>query len=108
MQTTTKLVNPYALGLMLIPRLVMQLRINTQGSTHWDGLRHYPYQKTLQYYNGVIQDDISGPQANKKLGIQSKHLNILLSPALPHILELCSYAVYYRTDIQDRCCTKDD
>ncbi|KAF2152248.1 hypothetical protein K461DRAFT_321288 [Myriangium duriaei CBS 260.36] len=48
-----------------------ELDINTQGSTHWDGLRHYPYQSTMQYYNGVTQADISGPTANTKLGIHN-------------------------------------
>lgn len=49
-----------------------QLDINTQGSSHWDGPRHFPYQETLLYYNGVTQDAISGAQANDKLGIQSE------------------------------------
>ncbi|KAJ3528953.1 hypothetical protein NM208_g9974 [Fusarium decemcellulare] len=48
-----------------------ELDINTQGSSHWDGPRHYPYQETLQYYNGITQGDISGPKANSKLGIQN-------------------------------------
>ncbi|KAF4819400.1 hypothetical protein CGCTS75_v011586 [Colletotrichum tropicale] len=48
-----------------------ELDINTQGSSHWDGPRHYPYQSTLQYYNGVTQDDISGPKANFKIGVQN-------------------------------------
>ncbi|KAI3390620.1 hypothetical protein diail_9082, partial [Diaporthe ilicicola] len=48
-----------------------KLGINTQGSSHWDGLHHYPYQKTLQYYNGVVQEKISGPTAGQKIGIQS-------------------------------------
>ncbi|KAH7166592.1 putative cyclase-domain-containing protein [Dactylonectria macrodidyma] len=48
-----------------------ELDINTQGSSHWDGPRHYPYQETLQYYNGLTQDDISGPAMSNKLGIQN-------------------------------------
>ncbi|KAF9879302.1 hypothetical protein CkaCkLH20_03535 [Colletotrichum karsti] len=48
-----------------------ELDMNTQGSSHWDGLRHYPYQETLQYYNGVTQDDISGSNANSKLGVHN-------------------------------------
>jgi hypothetical protein len=44
--------------------------MNTQGSSHWDGLRHFPYQATLQYYNGVTQEDISGANKNTKIGIQ--------------------------------------
>ncbi|KAF7198515.1 hypothetical protein HII31_00254 [Pseudocercospora fuligena] len=42
---------------------------DTQGSSHWDGLRHYPYQSTLQYYNGVQQDQIS--TNSPTLGIQN-------------------------------------
>ncbi|KAK1637911.1 putative cyclase-domain-containing protein [Colletotrichum phormii] len=29
-----------------------EISINTQGATHWDGPRHYPYQEHIQYYNG--------------------------------------------------------
>ena len=49
-----------------------QVTINTQGSSHWDGLRHYPYQDSKLYYNGVTQEDITGPLKNDRLGIQSK------------------------------------
>lgn len=48
-----------------------ELDMNTQGSSHWDGLRHYPYQGTLQFYNGVTQDAITGDQATTKLGVQN-------------------------------------
>ncbi|CAH0053809.1 unnamed protein product [Clonostachys solani] len=48
-----------------------ELDINTQGSSHWDGLRHYPYQESLEYYNGVTQEDISGEELNFKAGIQN-------------------------------------
>ncbi|WXC58593.1 hypothetical protein SNK03_004494 [Fusarium graminearum] len=48
-----------------------ELHINTQGSSHWDGLRHYPYQDSLLYYNGVTQEDISGMTPNDKIGIQN-------------------------------------
>ncbi|KAF5704090.1 cyclase [Fusarium mundagurra] len=47
------------------------LDMNTQGSSHWDGLRHYPYQDSLLYYNGVTQDEISGSNSNTKIGIQN-------------------------------------
>lgn len=50
-----------------------EININTQGSSHWDGPRHYPYQGTLQYYNGATQNDISGPKANHKIGVQSQY-----------------------------------
>ncbi|VTT79007.1 unnamed protein product [Fusarium fujikuroi] len=38
---------------------------------HWDGLRHYPYQDSLLYYNGATQDDISGTNPTTKIGIQN-------------------------------------
>ncbi|KAK0763348.1 hypothetical protein N5P37_004335 [Trichoderma harzianum] len=44
---------------------------NTQGASHWVELRHYPYQRSLQYYNGIRQEDISGPSANHRIGIQN-------------------------------------
>ncbi len=50
---------------------LLQLDLNTQNSSHWDGLRHYPYQDTNQYYNGVTQEDISGATPNARIGIQS-------------------------------------
>ncbi|PSN65630.1 hypothetical protein BS50DRAFT_601950 [Corynespora cassiicola Philippines] len=59
-----------------------ELHINTQGSSHWDGLRHYPYQNTLQYYNGATQADISGPNANTKIGIQNLALHPLTARAV--------------------------
>lgn len=51
-----------------------ELHLNTQSSTQWDGLRHYPYQIEQQkrYYNGASDADISGPDRNAKIGIQSK------------------------------------
>jgi len=55
----------------------LQLHINTQGSSHWDGPRHYPYQESLKYYNDLTQDDISGPEASNKIGIQSKEQDLL-------------------------------
>lgn len=53
-----------------------EIHLNTQSSSHWDGLRHYPYQGEdvgeRRYYNGVTQDDISGPSKNDRIGIQSE------------------------------------
>ncbi|RDL34696.1 Uncharacterized protein BP5553_07824 [Venustampulla echinocandica] len=48
-----------------------ELDLNTQSSSHWDGLRHYPYQQTLQYYNGATQSDISSFKPNYKIGVQN-------------------------------------
>jgi len=31
---------------------------NSQGSSQWDGLRHYGYQKEKLFYNGVTMEDI--------------------------------------------------
>ncbi|KAL2108908.1 hypothetical protein VUR80DRAFT_3196 [Thermomyces stellatus] len=54
-----------------------ELHINTQGSSHWDGLRHYPYQESLQYYNGVTQNEISGTKPTAKLGVQGLALKTI-------------------------------
>jgi kynurenine formamidase len=50
-----------------------ELDINTQGSSHWDGLRHYPYQNCdpPRYYNGTLQEDITGDSATERIGIQN-------------------------------------
>lgn len=41
-----------------------------------DGLRHYGYQKTGQFYNGVTQDDIYKPESSARVanvnGIQGQ------------------------------------
>jgi hypothetical protein len=34
------------------------LDMNTQGSSQWDGFRHYGYQKAKQYYGGRTQQDV--------------------------------------------------
>lgn len=52
------------------------LHIDTQGSSHFDGLRHFPYQDfpekgNVRYYNGVTQEEISGLRAGSKLGIHN-------------------------------------
>lgn len=52
---------------MLIYR---KLDINTQSSSQIDGLRHFPYAEGF-FYNGVKQSDITGPEANSKLGIHN-------------------------------------
>ncbi|KAF4448473.1 hypothetical protein F53441_8113 [Fusarium austroafricanum] len=67
-----------------------ELDINTQGSTHWDGLRHYPYQGSLLYYNGVTQDDISGSEANNKIGIQNLSKRGIVGRGV--LLDWASYA----------------
>ncbi|KAK5033584.1 hypothetical protein LTS07_003889 [Exophiala sideris] len=50
-----------------------EVHLNTQSSSHWDGLRHYPYQieSARRYYNGVTTEDISGPKRNSKIGVQN-------------------------------------
>ncbi|KAK7202805.1 hypothetical protein BZA70DRAFT_93964 [Myxozyma melibiosi] len=48
-----------------------EIRINTQSTSQWDSLRHFPYQSGYLYYNGVTNADISGAEANDKNGIQN-------------------------------------
>ncbi|KAK3685579.1 hypothetical protein B0T22DRAFT_492468 [Podospora appendiculata] len=33
---------------------------NSQGSSQWDGLRHFGYQKEKRFYNGITMEDIHG------------------------------------------------
>jgi len=52
------------------------LVMNTQSSTHWDGLRHFAHQMGRdpmepRFYNNVTADDIVGENANDKLGMQN-------------------------------------
>lgn len=49
-----------------------ELDINTQSSSHWDGLRHFPYLKSRLFYNGMTQEEISGEKQTIRLGVQSK------------------------------------
>lgn len=44
------------------------LQMDTQGSSHFDGLRHYPYQDGGLYYGGVTQEEI---MSGGKLGLQN-------------------------------------
>lgn len=50
-----------------------ELDINTQSSSHWDGLRHVGYREGRLFYNGATQEDISGPNANERCGVQSTY-----------------------------------
>ncbi|KIX03851.1 uncharacterized protein Z518_07404 [Rhinocladiella mackenziei CBS 650.93] len=45
------------------PRIINDdiICFNTQGSSQWDGFRHFAYQKEKVFYNGVTQDIIHGP-----------------------------------------------
>ncbi|KAJ5408833.1 hypothetical protein N7509_002716, partial [Penicillium cosmopolitanum] len=54
-------VSNYSLALII-------LDFNTQSSSHWDGLRHFPYSETKQFYNGIVQGEIS---SSYKIGIQN-------------------------------------
>ncbi|GKZ21907.1 hypothetical protein AbraIFM66951_007323 [Aspergillus brasiliensis] len=48
-----------------------ELDINTQSSSHWDGLRHVGYREGRLFYNGSTQEDITGPNANQRNGVQN-------------------------------------
>lgn len=52
------------------------LVMNTQSSTHWDGLRHFAHitgrdPMEPRFYNNTTADEIVGPNANDRLGIQN-------------------------------------
>ena len=61
-----------------------ELYMNTQGSSHWDGLRHYPYQISdhKRYYNGKTDEDIQESAGNPDIGIQCIHTSSFTSSML--------------------------
>ncbi|KAL3480558.1 putative cyclase [Aspergillus californicus] len=65
-----------------------ELDFNTQSSSHWDGLRHYPYSATKQFYNGTTQDEIS---STDKIGIQNIAENPIITRGV--LLDWYSYAL---------------
>lgn len=50
----------------------MQLVMNSQKSSQWDGHRHFAYQKEQLFYNGVTPEEILAPGSGK-LGLQNWH-----------------------------------
>ncbi len=58
-----------------------EIHLNTQASSHWDGLRHYPYQIEAEkrYYNGVTAKDFLGNDRTSKIGVQSKLLHNIVT-----------------------------
>ncbi|CAI7670414.1 unnamed protein product [Penicillium bialowiezense] len=67
-----------------------EIDFNTQSSSHWDGLRHFPYSKSKLFYNGTTQNEISGPQASDKIGIQNLARKPIVSRGV--LLDWYSYA----------------
>ncbi|KAL2802935.1 putative cyclase-domain-containing protein [Aspergillus granulosus] len=65
-----------------------ELDFNTQSSSHWDGLRHFPYQETGQFYNGVTQEEI---MKTKKIGIQNLATNPIVTRGV--LLDWYTYAL---------------
>lgn len=57
----------------IIPRVAFDdlYSMNTQSSTQWDGLRHFAHLDSEMFYNGCTQQDIIGPDANSKCGMQA-------------------------------------
>ncbi|KAB8205144.1 putative cyclase-domain-containing protein [Aspergillus parasiticus] len=72
-----------------------ELDFNTQSSSHWDGLRHFPYSESKQFYNGVVQDEIS---SSHKIGIQ----NIAEKPIVTRGVLLDWYAYAQRKGLPHR------
>lgn len=44
--------------------------LNTQSGTQWDGFRHCAHMASGKFYNGITAEDIVGPKANTKIGMQ--------------------------------------
>ncbi|GAA5862500.1 hypothetical protein JCM8547_002085 [Rhodosporidiobolus lusitaniae] len=67
------------------------LTFNTQASSHWDGLRHYPYQKSGLFYNGTTQTEVDGGLRDSgRIGVQNLAQNPIVSSAI--LIDFCSYA----------------
>lgn len=48
-----------------------EVAMNTQGSSQWDGLKHFAHQKSRMYYNGLPHDEAGKVPTN---GIHSKSI----------------------------------
>ncbi|EXJ56824.1 hypothetical protein A1O7_07168 [Cladophialophora yegresii CBS 114405] len=46
-----------------------EVNMNTQSGSQWDGLRHWAHQPTGLFYNGVTAEEITGPNATGRNGI---------------------------------------
>lgn len=46
---------------------------NSQGSSQWDGLRHFAYQHEELFYNGVTMDDIHGGGTRNGIHAMAEH-----------------------------------
>ncbi|KAJ5820370.1 hypothetical protein N7474_005961 [Penicillium riverlandense] len=67
-----------------------EVDFNTQSSSHWDGLRHYPYSEAKLFYNGVTQDDISGERRTPKIGIHNMAMKPIVTRGV--LIDWYSYA----------------
>ncbi|CRG90703.1 hypothetical protein PISL3812_07748 [Talaromyces islandicus] len=47
------------------------ITFNTQGSSQWDSLRHFAYQKDKKFYNGTTQADVHASDRTSINGLQS-------------------------------------
>lgn len=45
--------------------------MNPQSGSQWDGFRHFSHQESCTFYNNTKPEDIVGPKANTKCGIQA-------------------------------------
>ncbi|PNS14712.1 hypothetical protein CAC42_1734 [Sphaceloma murrayae] len=48
-----------------------EIHLNTQGSSQWDGLLHWPRQDTDVFYNGATYEDAGRTRTDKSLAIQN-------------------------------------
>ncbi|OAL46297.1 putative cyclase [Pyrenochaeta sp. DS3sAY3a] len=46
------------------------ISFNTQGSSQWDSLRHFAYQKEQKFYNGAMQKDVHAADRTAVNGLQ--------------------------------------
>lgn len=72
-----------------------EIHMNTQSTSQWDSMRHFPYQDGYRYYNGTTMDDIAGSvekgiKANNRNGIQNIAKKGIATRGV--LIDWCSYA----------------
>ncbi|QKX59316.1 uncharacterized protein TRUGW13939_06448 [Talaromyces rugulosus] len=73
------------------------ITFNTQGSSQWDSLRHFAYQKDKKFYNGTTQADIHASARTAINGLQSWSARGLAGRGV--LIDYASYAKRHGIDV---------
>ncbi|CAI4220200.1 unnamed protein product [Parascedosporium putredinis] len=66
------------------------ISFNTQGSSQWDSLRHFAYQKDKKFYNGTTQEEIHSAPRTAINGLQTWNSKALAGRGV--LIDYASYA----------------